>query len=66
MTSWNLWVWQEPSWIVLANYENRDDALQAKKATCDPPDTVKVVEAGSKRDNFIRQHCTDRLLRVFS
>ena len=56
---WNLWVW-EGSWRVLASYASAAEARQAGRNSADPPDTWCVAEAGSPRDNHLRQNCRVR------
>ena len=62
--TFNLWVWEQPSWRVLANYPTWREARAAAKRTCDPSDTLCVCAAGSIRDNILRANCTDRQANV--
>lgn len=55
-----LWIWESPSWRVLACYPTRRDALGAAHHMADPPDTWVVAERGDPVDEYLRSHCTER------
>ena len=57
---WNLWVWEHPSWRVSAYYPSSSAARRAGIMSADPSDTWLVTQDGSERDEFMREHCTDR------
>lgn len=57
---WNVWVWEQPEWRVLATYQDYREAKRAARATCDPPDTVCVCAVGSWRDRWLRENRTRR------
>ena len=56
----NRWVWESPSWRVIASYATRAEAVAAGKHAADPLDTWTVAKAGSPKDEYMRQHCTER------
>jgi len=58
--NWNYWIW-ESSWRVLSSYPTQKEARAAAKHAADPPDTYCVCKAGSERDTYLRQHCTERM-----
>ncbi len=56
----HLWVWEQPSWRVIAIYPTREEAEQAGKDSCGPPDNWTVTADGSDQDRRMREHCTER------
>jgi hypothetical protein len=60
LRKWNLWIWESPSWRVIACYATKAEAQAAAKHAADPRDTWKIIEADSKRDEYVRQNCTKR------
>lgn len=57
---YDLWVWEQPSWRVIATYKTSKEAHAAGKHSADPPDTWTVAKQGSQKDEHIRAHCTER------
>jgi len=57
---YNLWIWEQPSWRVIATYPTPSEAAAAGRRSADPPDTWTVARAGSARDEHMRRHCTQR------
>jgi len=60
MKRWNLWIWNQPSWRVLASYETHAEAYAAARYAADPPETWVVSLDGSRLDLYMRGHCTER------
>ena len=54
---WNFWVWEHPSWRVLASYPSQREGQASGADGADPPSTVCVCEDGSQRDSFLRANC---------
>jgi hypothetical protein len=61
---WHLWIWDQPTWRVLATYSTFKEARDAGKHSADPADTWIVCAAGSARDTILRQNCTTRQANV--
>lgn len=57
---YNLWVWEQPSWRVIATYPTSKEAKQAAKHAGDPTDTWSIAKIGSQKDEHLREHCTER------
>ncbi len=55
---YNLWIWKEGAWQVLATYEKASEAYvaaQGRQADC-----WTCARIGTKKDEYLRAHCRDR------
>ncbi len=55
---YNLWIWKEGAWRVLATYETPSEAYFA--AHGQQADCWTCAKIGTKKDKYIRAHCRDR------
>jgi hypothetical protein len=57
----NYWIWEQPSWRVLATYPTFAEAMAAAKHNADPEGTWIITRDGDAKDKYLNANLTDRM-----